>query len=156
MLFAFYSLQAQSSQRNKLFCRLLKNWNITDSQCCANLCCIAKWSSYTPIDTLYFYILFHCGLSRAIEYSSTLYVWTLLIISSKCINNSLYLPTPKSQSIPLPPPISPLANTSLESMSMSLFLFCRQVYLCHILDSICKWCYMVFVFLTDFLTYLVW
>ena len=33
------------------------------------------------------------------------------------------------------PSLLPLTTTSLFSMSMSLFLFCRQVHLCHILDS---------------------
>ena len=42
---------------------------------------------------------------------------------SKC--NSLHLLTPNSLSIPFPPP-SPLITTSLFSMSVSLFLFCRQ------------------------------
>ena len=32
----------------------------------------------------------------------------------------------------------PLATTSLISMSMSLFLFHRQIHLCHILDNIYK------------------
>ena len=43
--------------------------------------------------------------------------------------------------------LSSLAATSLFSMSMSLFLFCRKVHLCHILDSRCKRYHMVFVFL---------
>ena len=60
-----------------------------------------------------------------------LYSRTLLFIHSKC--NSLHLLTPNSQPIPLPH-LSLLATTSLFSMSVNLFLFCRQVYLCHILD----------------------
>ena len=48
-----------------------------------------------------------------------------------------------------PCPPRPLATTSLFSISVSLFLFCRYVDLCQILDS--KWYNMVFVFL--FLTY---
>ena len=69
---------------------------------------------------------------------------TSLFIHSKC--NHLYVLTPNSQSIPHPPP-SPLAITSLFSMSVSLFLFCRQIHLHHILDSTYKWYYIVFVFL---------
>ena len=45
-------------------------WSIKDLQCCADLCCTAKWLSYIHIDDLYFYILFHYGLSQYIEYSS--------------------------------------------------------------------------------------
>ena len=52
------------------------------------------------------------------------------------IHNSLDLLTPNSQHLPPPPP-SPLATTSL--LCVSLFPFCRQVYLCHILDSTRKW-----------------
>lgn len=33
---------------------------------------------------------------------------------------------------------SPSATTALLSTSVSLFLFCRYVHLCHILDSTCK------------------
>ena len=76
------------------------------------LCQSLLYSKVTHLYTYrhsYFYILFHCGLSQDIEYSSVLYVWTLLIISSKCINNSLYLPPPNSHSIPVPPHL-PLGN----------------------------------------------
>ena len=61
---------------------------------------------------------------------------TSLLIHPKC--NSLHLLTPSSQSIPLPPS-SPLATTNLFSMSVTLFLFCGKVHLCHILDSMYKW-----------------
>ena len=70
------------------------------------------------------------------------YSTTLLSIHSNC--NSLHLLTPSSPSIALPPP-SPWATTSLFSMSVSLFLFCKQAHLCPIVDSTCKWYHMVFV-----------
>ena len=150
MPFAFYSLQVQSSQRNKLFCRLFKNWNIIDLQCCANLCCIAKWLIYIPIDILIFIffsiVVYHRILNVVLCYMfgpCWLSVLNVLIIA--CIYQ------PQAPSPPLSLPRSPLATTSLVSVSMSLFLFCRQVYLCHILDSTCQWYYRVFVFL--FLTY---
>ena len=77
-----------------------------------------------------------------------LYSRTSLLIHSKC--NSLYLLNPDFQSIPLPP--SPaLATTSLCSMSVSLFLFCRHVHLCHILESTCKLYHMVFFLFQLFL-----
>ena len=59
---------------------------------------------------------------RKLDIVPWLYSRTLLFIHSKC--NSLHLPTPNSQSIPLPPP-PPLATTSLFSVSVNLFLFCR-------------------------------
>ena len=67
---------------------------------------------------------------------------------SNSIYNSLHLLIPNSQYFP-PPPLSPLATTNL--FSVSPFLFLRYVHLCHILDSICKWYHMGFLFL--FLTY---
>ena len=52
---------------------------------------------------------------------------TLLFIHP--IYKSLYLLIPNSHSP------SPLATTGLFSMSVSLFLFCRYVHLCRIIDS---------------------
>ena len=72
---------------------------------------------------------------------------TSLLIHSKC--NSLHLLTPDS--CPSYSPSLPLTTTSLFSMSMSLFLFCRWVHLCHMLDYKYECYHMVFVFL--FLTY---
>ena len=60
--------------------------------------------------------------------------------------NCLHLLIPNSQSIS-PLPTSPLATKSLFSMSVSLFLFCSRVHLCHILGSTYKWYYTVSVFL---------
>ena len=62
------------------------------------------------------------------------------------VYSSLLLLIPNSQSISLPSP-SPLATTSLFSMSLSQFLFHRPVNLCHILDSTYKWYCTVFVIL---------
>ena len=78
---------------------------------------------------------------------------TLLFIHSKC--TSLHLPTPNSQFILLPPTLSPLANTSLFSMSVNWFLFYKQVNLYSILDSTYKGYHMasVFLFLTYFIQY---
>ena len=78
------------------------------------------------------YIFFHHGLSQDIEYGfPVLYSGTLLFTRS--IYNSLHLLIADSQ--PLRPLLcSHLAMTSLLSISVSLFLFCRQVHLCHVLD----------------------
>ena len=94
-------------------------------------CSFPFW--FTPWSWVYFHVL----------YSMTLF------IHSKY--NSLHLPTPNPQPIRLPPNPNLLATTNLISMSASLFLFSRSFYLCHILDSICKWYHIVFAFL--FLTY---
>ena len=59
---------------------------------------------------------------RRLDIFPVLYSRTSLFIHSKC--NGVRRPTPNSQSIPLPSPQS-LATTSLFSMSVSLFLFCR-------------------------------
>ena len=46
--------------------------------------------------------------------------------------------TSANPKLPIHPILSPLATISLFSMSVSLFLFYRQVHLCHVLDSIYK------------------
>ena len=46
-----------------------------------------------------------------------------------------------------PHPAYPLVTVKLFSMSVSLFLFHKQVYLYHFLESTYKWYHMVFVFL---------
>ena len=75
----------------------------------------------------YIYILFHCGLSQDIEYSSLYYTerWTLFFIHP--MYNSLHLLITNSQSIP---PILPflLAITSLFFTFVSLFLFHKKVH----------------------------
>ena len=81
-----------------------------------------------------YYLLSYSITSDWIQFS-VLYSRTSLLIHFKC--NNLHLPTPNSQSIPLPPCFH-LATTSLFSVSMSLFLFCRQVHLCYTLDSTYK------------------
>ena len=87
---------------------------------------------YTYIHSLvlyYFPVLFITGF----ECSSLCYTFRILLfIHSKCY--SLHHPSPNSQLVPLLP-FSLLATTGLLSVSVSLFLFCRWVRLCHILDS---------------------
>ena len=92
-----------------------------------------------------FHILFHDGLSQGVEYSSlcsTVIVYPFVYSQFASANPKLPI---------LPSLTCPLGNPSLFSMSVSLFLFHREVHLCHISDSIDKWCHIVFVFL--FLTY---
>ena len=48
------------------------------------------------------------------------------------------------------PSFPPLVTVSSFSVSVSLFLFCKQIHLCHFLDSTYKWCTIVFLCLTYF------
>ena len=74
-------------------------------------------------------ILFHYGLSQNIEYSS------LCCAVGPCLSvlyyKSLHLIIPGSHASPHPTP-SPLVTSNLFSLSVILFLFHRQVHLCHI------------------------
>ena len=101
---------------------LFFNWSRVDLQCCDDLCYTARWLSYTHVDILFLYSFPSWFITGYWVLFPVLYIRTVLFIYSKC--NSLHLPTPNSQSIPLPPS-SPLATASLFSMSMSLFLFHR-------------------------------
>ena len=88
-----------------------------------------------------FHSLFRYRLLPDIEYSSLLlYSKSLLFIY--CICSSVCLLIPNSNLSLLPP----LETVSLVSMSMSLFLFCKQVCLYNILGSTYKW-YRTFVLL---------
>ena len=81
----------------------------------------------------------HCAIHRTLVFIHPVY-------------NSLHLLTANSQSFPPSLP-SPLAITSLFSMSVSLFLFHREAHLYYILDSTYRWyiCYLSFSFwLTSF------
>ena len=61
-----------SSVIDDTFFFIFFNWSVVDLQCCVNFCCTANRLSYTRIYIL-FYMLFHCGLSQDIEYSSLCY-----------------------------------------------------------------------------------
>ena len=81
-----------------------------------------------------FHILFHYGSPQDTEYSSlccTVRTCCLSILYTKSAFANPRLPI-------LPSPYPSLATTSPFSISVSLFLFCRYVDLCHILDSTCK------------------
>lgn len=66
-------------------------------------------------------------LSHEVGYNLMCYAVQLAIHSKR---NCLHLPTPNSQSIPLPPhPQFPLASTNLISMPGSSFLFSELSYL---------------------------
>ena len=120
-------------------------WNIVDLQYCANLCCTAKWLSYTHI-CIFFYLLFHYGSSQYLHYSSWCYRLRPCCLFITNVIVCIYQPY-----IPVHC-LLPLATTSLSSKAMSLFLFCRQVHLCHILDSTHKWYYEMCLSLLTYFT----
>ena len=95
---------------------------IVDLQSSVNFSCTAKWPSHTCIYILFLIYFLSRSITRDWIEFPVLYSRTSLLIHPKC--NSLHLLTPNSQSIPLSP-TSPLATTSLLSMSVRLFLFCR-------------------------------
>ena len=75
-----------------------------------------------------FYILFHCGLSQDIGYSSLCSTVGPCCLSILYVTVCIYerqTPTPSLLHLPFS-----LAATSLFSMSVGLFLFHRQVHLC--------------------------
>ena len=119
-LYAFFSeeeaspfkknLQKYISEIQKSSFLFFFNWSIVDLQYCANLCCTAKWLSYIHTFFMVYY--------RVLNIIPVLYINTLLFIHSK--DRSLYLPTPHSQSIPLPQP-QPLWQPQVWSTSLLLF-----------------------------------
>ena len=80
-----------------------------------------------------FSILLHYGLSQDTEYNSLCQP-----VGLSCISLLLILFVSANPKLPIHPPTSPLATTSLFSMSVSLFLFCREVNLYSILASTYK------------------
>ena len=101
---------------------------------------------YSKVTQLHIYIhslshiLFHHIPSQVTRHSSLCCTAGFHCLSTPNAIICIYQPVTPSPSHYLPaPPWQSL-------FSMSLFLFCRWVHLCHILDSRYKW-YMVFVFL---------
>ena len=82
--------------------------------------------------------LLHYGLLQDIESSSLCYPVGPCVHPS-CIQEFASADPSRS-------PHLPLATTSLFSMSVNLFRFCKFVHLCHILDATYKGYHMVFVF----------
>ena len=107
-------------------------------QCCVNFHCTAKWLSYTYI-FFFIYFPFWFVIGYWLELL-VLYSRTLLFIHPRY--SSLHLLIPSSQ--PFPPPPSP--TWQLQVCSLCLWMFHGYVHLYHILNSTCKWYYMVFVF----------
>ena len=84
---------------------------------------------YIFIYVIYIYIFFHYSLLHEIEQFPVPYGRTLLFIYY--VYSGVHLLISNSSFI-RPLPSTPLATISWFSMSVSLFLFCKEVHLCHI------------------------
>ena len=116
----------------------LSNWTelIVDLQCCVNCFCPTEWLNYTHRHThthIFIFIFFSIMLCHRI----LCYIHCCLPTLYMFVSTNSKLPFFSS---PTPPSRQPLF------ISVSLFLSCRYVDLYCILDSTCKWCYVVFVF----------
>ena len=89
---------------------------ITDTQCCRNLCCTAKWSSSVYILSFSYIYMYFIVICSSLCYAVGPCCWSILYIMV-CICSP--------PSSPCLPPPHPLATTSLLSMSVALSLFCR-------------------------------
>ena len=119
---SFLSSVSHSSKLSTFY--FLFYWSIVHLQCCVNFYYTSKWFSYTYICIyIFFHVLFHYGLSQDIEYSSLCYTEGPYCLSIS-VYTSLHPLILNSLYYHLPPP-SPLATTSLFSMSLILFLFHR-------------------------------
>ena len=100
-----------------IFFKNIFYWRILDLQCRVNFC-------YTAVTQFYIYILshilFHCGFSQDMEYSSLCYTvgpYCLSILYIAVCICSSQTPSPSS-----PAPPSPLVNPSLFSLSVNQFV----------------------------------
>ena len=109
---------------------------------------VQQSDSVTHIQTFFFLTFFFITVYHGILNIVPCALQQDLVIHPSFI--SLHLLIPNSQSFP-PPPASPLATTSLISMSVSLFPFCRQVHLCPTLDSTRVISYGICLSLSDLL-----
>ena len=85
-------------------------------------------------------------LPHNIEPSSLCYVVGLCWLS--ILNIAVCTCPSQTFNCPFPPSFPHLATISSSSKSVNLFLFCKQVHLCHFfLDSLYKGCYRIFLIL---------
>ena len=97
---------------------------------------IEQNDSFTHIYTFFSIMVYH-RILNIVPCAIPCYLSILYVIVCICSSQTLSLSL-------LHIPIL-LETTSLFSMSVSLF--CTYVDLCPVLDSTCKWCHMVFIFL---------
>ena len=114
-------------------------WSIVDLHCFVNFCYTAKWLSYTYIYSFSYY--FPLWLIPDINYISNSFLCCTVGLCCLSILHVIgwQICLCQSWTSPVPTPPSPLRTASLSSMSVGLFLFCRYVDLCCILDSTCTW-----------------
>ena len=109
------------------------------------------WSDLAAVVAAFLFIFFSIMAYRRIS-TAVAVLHSRALLSIHPVYDSLHLlmlqMLASAKLLLQPCPSSHLATTSLFFMSVSLFLFCRYVHLCPVLDSTCKWYHMVFVFLT--------
>ena len=102
-------------------------WNRAHLQCCVSFRCIARWFSYAYTHLLIFnyfriqviteyWVEFHALCSRS-------FLVICLIYSRVCVLNPTWFIPPRH--------VSPLVTISLFLNSVSLFLFCKSMCVCH-------------------------
>ena len=129
-------------------------WSTVDLQCCANFYCTPKWfRSLSLYIHTYIYI---CSLKYSFPYGlwqDSGYHSLCSMVGPCCLLLLDKIACSESQTLSpsLPHLLFPLATTGLFSMSVSLLPVCIKAHLCHILDSTCMQCHMIFAFL--FLTF---
>ena len=130
------------------------NWHIVDLV--VPISAVQQSDSVTHTHTyIYIHIIFKYSflydLSKDTEYDSLCYtLGPCLSILNVMV--CIYQPQTPSPSFSL---LLLLVTTSLISMTVSLFLFCRQVHLCHMLDYTYVKLYGICLSLSD-LVHLVW
>ena len=109
------------------------------------VCLISALKQSDSVRNILFHILFHYGLSQDVEYSSLWYaVGTCLSVLYVFASANPRLPGLCSYTS------LTLGNHKSVIVSGSLFLFCRYVCFCSILDSTYKWYHLIFVSLKYF------
>ena len=119
-----------------------------------NILSISAVQQSNPVIYTYIY-MYLCSFSYIIIHHNA--QWQVIIVLYAIQQDLIAYPfkmlqfTSTNPKLPVQATLSPLKTTSLFSMSMSLFLFCRQVHLCRIFDSRYKQYHVVYFFLS--LTY---
>ena len=122
-----------------------KNLSIVNLQCCANLCCIAKWIQLYAYMHSFFMLLSIVVYHRILNIvPCAICIRILLCIHSKC--NSLHSPTQNSQSV-YPHPC--LDNHKSVLYVCEYFSFVANLFVPFFILHICVISYGIYFFLSD-------